>query len=84
MERIYTERGAKKMAKFIHDWVRSNPGKAWSDPDFPQDNLSVSFSGKSMGVASWKRITELSKAPKLFEAKAQSGDVIQGVRGTHR
>lgn len=78
IEKIYTERGARKMAKFIHDWHVAHPGQAWTDPDFPHDALSISRTGDTKGVAAWKRLSDLSTAPKLFEEKAQAGDVIQG------
>lgn len=56
-------------------------GELFTDPEFPPDDESLYFSKSPPFLFEWKRASELSDEPKLFEGGASRFDVNQGELG---
>lgn len=58
-------------------------GTLWTDPEFPPDDASLYFSQSPPFALEWKRCSELSEAPALFE-DGTSRHVPYYSRATHQ
>ena len=52
-------------------------GELFTDPEFPPDDQSLFFSKDPPFAFEWKRASELSDDPKLFEGGASRFDINQ-------
>jgi hypothetical protein len=71
--RVFSEKCARMLVKEAIKAKKA--GYDWKDPEFPHILMPTK------GVTGWSRISDLSKAPKLFDDHAAANDVIQGALG---